>query len=101
MFREEDLPELNWQDRAGCIGVEPEVFMSDEPQDVAYAKSICAECVVKEACLNFALTKVDDSQACRFTWGEKSGREIARLRRQRRINELTRKYKEALSSPEA
>jgi len=48
---------LSWRKQARCRGVDPGVFypVSDE-DEASEAKEICAECPVREPCLEYALT---------------------------------------------
>jgi WhiB family redox-sensing transcriptional regulator len=39
-----------WRSRAACRGLPPSTFYSDDPQDEATAKAICAGCDVADAC---------------------------------------------------
>ena len=69
-----------WRDRAACRGLDPEIFypVSDEEADAA--KAICAECPVREACLEYALTNRERDGV----WGGATERERRRMIRQRR-----------------
>ena len=44
-------------DEFPCRLVDPEVFFAEQPADVEYAKSLCRECPVQEACLEGALER--------------------------------------------
>ena len=70
----------SWRDRAACRGLDPEIFypVSDDEADVA--KSICAECPVREACLEYALANCERDGV----WGGATERERRRMIRQRR-----------------
>jgi WhiB family redox-sensing transcriptional regulator len=46
---------LSWRDLANCRGVDTAVFFPERGTSTAPAKRICAECVVRTACLEFAL----------------------------------------------
>ena len=48
-----------WQDRAACIGQDPALFASGVTSRVVKAKAICASCLVREKCLQFALDNED------------------------------------------
>ncbi len=58
----------SWQDFANCVGENPFTFFpqEDDLETIAKAKAICAECLVGEACLYYALTKECPDQAI---WG--------------------------------
>jgi WhiB family redox-sensing transcriptional regulator len=48
-----------WQDKAACIGTDPALFASGVTSRVEKAKAICASCLVREKCLQFALDNDD------------------------------------------
>jgi WhiB family transcriptional regulator, redox-sensing transcriptional regulator len=50
------IPVPVWQDRAGCIGADPDLFhpVTAEDPAVAEAKAICAWCPVRTDCLGYA-----------------------------------------------
>lgn len=51
-----DDERYDWQTRALCRGVEPEVFFPVNDNDAWRAKEICGMCEVREPCLAFSLT---------------------------------------------
>lgn len=71
-----------WRKRAACRGIDVEVFypMTEEEADAAPAKAICAECPVRQPCLEHALTHREREGV----WGGASERERRRILRQRR-----------------
>lgn len=71
---------LSWRNRAACQGVDPDIFFPVSDEDAVQAKAICAECPVREACLEWALaTRERDG-----VWGGATERERRRMIRQRR-----------------
>ena len=63
-----------------CRGSDPDVFFPDRGESLEPAKRICAECVVRDECLEHALASGE-----RFgVWGGTSERERRRIRRDRR-----------------
>ena len=48
-----------WQDSAACVGTDPALFASGVTSRIAKAKAICASCIVREKCLQFALDNED------------------------------------------
>lgn len=55
-----DITTESWQASARCAtanGLETDVFFSEELQDIARAKSICAECPVVSPCLEGAIAR--------------------------------------------
>ena len=76
------MKNTSWRELARCRGVDPEVFypVSDDDEAADEAKSICALCPVREACLEFALT----SREKEGVWGGLTERERRRVLRRRR-----------------
>jgi len=71
---------LSWRNRAACRGVDPDIFFPVSEEDAVQSKAICAECPVREACLEYALaTRERDG-----VWGGATERERRRMIRQRR-----------------
>ncbi len=70
-----------FMDLGSCRGVDPEIFFPDRGESLAPAKAVCAECIVNDECLEFALANGE-----RFgVWGGTSERERRRIRRARRV----------------
>jgi WhiB family redox-sensing transcriptional regulator len=71
----------NWRDRGRCKGTDPDVFYPEDDDDPALvAKTICAPCMVREACLEHAITRRERMGV----WGGYTAKERRRLIRQRR-----------------
>ncbi|HEC08900.1 MAG TPA: WhiB family transcriptional regulator [Acidimicrobiales bacterium] len=77
---EEDAPRT-WWDFANCLGVEPDLFFPERGASTREAKEVCRGCVVREDCLEYALTHGEKFGI----WGGMSERERRRLRRQRAL----------------
>lgn len=45
-----------WLTLAACRGMDPSLFYSSDPQHVSRARTVCSMCVVRDACLQTALT---------------------------------------------
>lgn len=45
----------DWQERANCLGVDPDLFFPERGASTREAKEVCRGCVVREDCLEFAL----------------------------------------------
>jgi len=45
------LPE--WQRRAACRGLDPDLFFPDRGKPATYAKRVCADCPVRTECLAY------------------------------------------------
>ena len=72
---------LKWRAKGACRGVDPSIFYPDDEEDPAEAaKSICAECPVLEACLEYAIA----SREKVGVWGGHTARERRRIIRRRR-----------------
>ena len=70
-----------WQDRANCLGVNPDLFFPERGASTREAKEVCKGCVVREECLEYALANGEKFGI----WGGLSERERRRIRRQRSI----------------
>ena len=79
-----NIPSMNhtWHAKAACQGLAPEIFYptTDDDADAAAAKAVCAECQVREPCLEFALAVREKDGV----WGGATERERRRMIRQRR-----------------
>jgi hypothetical protein len=52
-----------WRDSAACAGADPEMFLAETGGEAQAAKSVCAACPVRAACLEAALTEEKDNPA--------------------------------------
>lgn len=69
-----------WQELGACRGVDTAIFFPGQGESVAEAKAICASCIVRTECADYAL-----STGQRFgIWGGTSERDRRRLRSQLR-----------------
>lgn len=78
-----------WWDAAECRGVDPNVFYPFTDADVAAAKAICAQCPVRQACLDHALAHREDYGV----WGgatERERRKMTRAPKRKRAGHGTR-----------
>ena len=68
-----------WREQANCKGVKTDLFYPDRHQESTslVAKEVCAGCVVREECLNFALRNGERHGI----WGGMSERQRKKLRR--------------------
>jgi len=71
---------LSWRQHSACRGVDPEVFYPVSDEEAEEAKDICAECVVRQPCLEYALANRERDGV----WGGATERERRRIVRQRR-----------------
>jgi WhiB family redox-sensing transcriptional regulator len=68
-----------WQRQANCMGVDPDLFFPERGASTREAKEVCRGCVVREDCLEYALTNSEKFGI----WGGLSERERRRIRRRR------------------
>lgn len=71
---------LSWRQRAACRGIDPDIFYPASEDEADEAKAICAQCPVREACLEYALANRERDGV----WGGATERERRRMIRQRR-----------------
>lgn len=65
---------------AACEGVDSELFYAEGGQAIARAKAICANCEVRDRCLEWAIKREEFG-----VWGGTTARERAAIRRQRGV----------------
>ncbi len=65
---------------AACEGQDSELFYAEGSAAIVRAKSICANCVVRERCLEWAIKREEFG-----VWGGTTARERAAIRRQRGV----------------
>jgi WhiB family redox-sensing transcriptional regulator len=68
-----------WQQRANCMGVDPDLFFPERGSSTREAKEVCRGCVVRVDCLEFAIANGEKFGI----WGGMSERERRRVRRAR------------------
>lgn len=71
---------MSWRDRGACRGIDPDIFYPVTDEEAEEAKSICTQCSVRVACLEYALGKREREGV----WGGATERERRRIIRQRR-----------------
>ncbi|HZU71954.1 MAG TPA: WhiB family transcriptional regulator [Acidimicrobiales bacterium] len=71
---------LSWRQRGACRGIDPDIFFPISDEDAGAAKAICAQCGVRESCLEYALAYRERDGV----WGGATERERRRMLRQRR-----------------
>lgn len=80
-----DPAELVWQERANCMGVDPDLFFPERGASTREAKEVCRGCVVQFDCLEYALANGEKFGI----WGGMSERERRRIRRARALARRT------------
>jgi WhiB family redox-sensing transcriptional regulator len=80
-FGDGEMDGGRWQERANCLGVDPDLFFPERGASTREAKGVCRGCEVRVECLEYAL-----AQGEKFgIWGGLSERERRRVRRQRAL----------------
>ena len=72
--------ERTWAGKAACRGLDPAIFYPQTDDDSDEAKAICAECPVREPCLEHAIEHREKNGV----WGGATERERLRIIRRRR-----------------
>ena len=83
-FHEPEIPGIqdpDWQNRANCLGVDPDLFFPERGASTREAKAVCRGCVVRGDCLEYALANGEKFGI----WGGLSERERRRIRRARAL----------------
>jgi WhiB family transcriptional regulator, redox-sensing transcriptional regulator len=74
------MTDTTWMARANCRDVPPETMFPSDGAGVEIALRICADCPVREPCLEYALgNRIDHG-----VWGGASERERRRIAQRRR-----------------
>lgn len=68
---------LEWQAKARCLEVDPEIFFPERGGSSKAARAVCAECEVRVECLRYALGNREQFGI----WGGTSERERRKLRK--------------------
>ena len=75
--------DTGWMTEGKCRELPPETFFPSDGVGVEVARRICADCPVKEPCLEYALyNRIEHG-----VWGGASERERRRIARRRRTGE--------------
>ncbi len=80
-----DRPQQVWQRKANCMGVDPDLFFPERGSSTREAKEVCRGCVVREECLEYAVTYGEKFGI----WGGLSERERRKIRRRRTLEAKT------------
>ncbi len=76
--------DMEWMAAGKCRDEPPSVFFPSDGVGVERARRICAECPVKEPCLEYALAERIDHGV----WGGTSERERRRILKRRRTEQF-------------
>lgn len=74
-----EAPGADWRLLAKCRGSDPALFYIERGDKGTAAKTVCRECPVREACLEYALAAAETFGV----WGGTSYAERKRMRRRR------------------
>src|ERR1700758_5525879 len=66
----DDGEDRRWQERANCLGVDPDLFFPERGASTKEAKAVCNNCEVRLDCLEYALRHGEKFGI----WGGMSGR---------------------------
>jgi WhiB family transcriptional regulator, redox-sensing transcriptional regulator len=80
-FLDPELAARSWQNKANCMGVDPELFFPERGASTREAKEVCRGCVVRGDCLEYALANGEKFGI----WGGLSERERRKVRRSRAL----------------
>ncbi len=75
-----DIVDQDWMAYANCLEVDTQVFFPGKTGSTKEAKAICADCAVREECLEYALAFGDTHGI----WGGTSERERRAIKRRRK-----------------
>ena len=78
-------PGKTWRDYTACSPKNADLFFLDIGESPRQALELCAVCVVRDECLEFALTA--KPAITRGVWGGKTERQLRALRNQRQRNQ--------------
>lgn len=76
---------VSWREFAACRGMNPDTFfpvgekVAADLEQIAFAKSVCEVCPVRQPCLDYAITYRQDYGI----WGGFTETEVRRIRRAR------------------
>jgi WhiB family transcriptional regulator, redox-sensing transcriptional regulator len=79
---EKSLGNTEWMQQGNCKGFPPEVMIPENKSGVDRARKICADCVVKDVCLEYALVNNIEHGV----WGGTSERQRREIKRRRKAN---------------
>ena len=77
----------SWMERAECKGLDPELFFGEKGVSNEPAMRVCESCVVRELCLQWALSHNETYGI----WGGTSAQERKQLRRGWRLPNISAK----------
>lgn len=76
------IVDVSWRSKGACQGLDADIFYPDNDDHADIAKSVCAECAVRIACLDYAV----ENHEHQGVWGGATARERRRILRTRRFS---------------
>ena len=74
------IADVAWRSNGACQGLDAEIFYPENEDHAEFALSVCGECAVRIACLDYAL----DTREQQGVWGGVTARDRRKMLRQRR-----------------
>jgi WhiB family redox-sensing transcriptional regulator len=74
------IADVTWRRNGACQGLNAEIFYPENEDHSDFALSVCEQCTVRIACLNYAL----DNREQQGVWGGATARDRRKMLRQRR-----------------
>jgi len=74
------IADVVWRSKGACQGLDAEIFYPENEDHAEFALSVCGQCVVRIACLDYAL----DTREQQGVWGGATARDRRKILRQRR-----------------
>ncbi|MEY4656908.1 MAG: hypothetical protein RL073_1135 [Actinomycetota bacterium] len=74
------IADVTWRSSGACQGLDAEIFYPENEDHADFALSVCEQCAVRIACLNYAL----DNREQQGVWGGATARDRRKMLRQRR-----------------
>ena len=74
------IADVTWRSKGACQGLDAEIFYPENEDHAEFALSVCGQCAVRIACLDYAL----DTREQQGVWGGATARDRRKMLRQRR-----------------
>jgi len=74
------IADVVWRSKGACQGLDAEIFYPENEDHAEFALSVCEQCAVRIACLDYAL----DTREQQGVWGGATARDRRKMLRQRR-----------------
>ena len=74
------IADVVWRSKGACQGLDAEIFYPENEDHAEFALSVCGQCAVRIACLDYAL----DTREQQGVWVGATARDRRKMLRQRR-----------------